>query len=481
MRFNVVLRYMGIVMLLVAVFLFLSAVVAVGYGIDTGFYPLLLSSVMAAALGGFPMIFVEKADSINNKEGYAIVAGGWLAACFVGTFPYLLWGGEFDIPTAWFESVSGFTTTGSTSLSDIEALPRSLLFWRSCTHWLGGLGVVMFVLVILPSVGKTKMTLSNVELSPLARENYNYKSQKIVRILLILYLSMTFSATVLLRTAGMEWFDALNHALSTVATGGFSTRNLGLAYYNNVWIEVIAMIFMVLSAIHFGLIFATFTAGRNNIFRSEVVRFFLATILLGGTVISLNLYTTDFYPTAGSSLRFGLFQAVSVITTTGFATADTSVWPPLAMMILIFMMFQCGCAGSTSGGIKSDRILLALKVLRARILQQQHPNAIIRVRLNNVTQDEKVIGFAMLFIVVYILITAVGTIIISATGMDLESSFSLVAASISNVGPGFGQVGSMANFSGISPFVRLCSTVFMLLGRLEIFGLVQLFLIKWWR
>ncbi|MCD8072576.1 MAG: TrkH family potassium uptake protein [Alistipes sp.] len=481
MRFNVVLRYMGIVMLLIAVFMFLSAMVSLGYGVDTGFYPLLLSSVLAASLGSFPMIFVEKTDTLNIKEGYAIVVGGWLTACLVGTFPYLLWGGQFDIPTAWFESVSGFTTTGSTSLSDIEALPRGLLSWRSCTHWLGGLGVVMFVLVILPSLGRTKMTLSSVELSPLARENYKYKAQKIVQILLVLYAGMTLCEAILLRIAGMDWFDAVNHALSCVATGGFSTRNLSLAHYNSTWIECITMVFMVLSAIHFGLIFATITGQRNNMFRSEVVRFFITTIILGGLLISVSLFTTEIYPTLGESIRYGGFQAVSIITTTGFATADTSVWPPLATILLIYMMFQCGCAGSTSGGIKSDRIWLSLKVLRARILQQQHPNAIIRVKLNNVTQDERVISLAMLFIVIYILIVAAGTIIVSATGMDLTSSFSLVAASMGNIGPGFGEVGSMANFSGISPFVRFMSTIFMLLGRLENFGLIQLILIKWWK
>ncbi|MCC8034760.1 MAG: TrkH family potassium uptake protein [Rikenellaceae bacterium] len=481
MRLNVVLRYMGIVMLLIAVFIFLSAMVSLICGADTGLYPLLLSSVLAAALGSFPMIFVDKTDTLNMKEGYAIVVGGWLTACLVGTFPYLLWGGQFDIPTAWFESVSGFTTTGSTSLSDIEALPNGLLFWRSCTHWLGGLGVIMFVLVILPSLGRTKMTLSSVELSPLARENYKYKTQKIVRILLVLYTGMTVCEAILLRIAGMDWFDAVNHAFSCIATGGFSTRNLNLAYYNNRWIEVITMVFMTLSAIHFGLIFATLTGQRSNMFRSEVVRFFLATIIVGGVLISVNLYITGLYPTLGESIRYGGFQAVSVITTTGFATADTAVWPPLATILLIYMMFQCGCAGSTSGGIKSDRVWLSLKVLRARILQQQHPNAIIRVKLNKVTQDERVISLAMLFIVIYILIVAAGTIIVSATGMDLTSSFSLVAASMGNVGPGFGEVGSMANFSEISPFVRFMSTIFMLLGRLEIFGLIQLFLIKWWK
>lgn len=481
MRHNVILRYIGIVTLLNAVFLLISAAISFFNDMDTGFYPLLLSAFMSAALGGFPLIFVEKSGNINIKESYAIVVGAWIMACFIGTFPYLLWGGDFTFSTAWFESVSGFTTTGATALSHIEALPRGLLFWRSCTHWLGGVGVVMFVLIIMPSLGRTKMTLSNLEMSPLAKDNYKYKSQKIVQILLFLYVGMTALETVLLMFAGMNWFDALNHSFSTIATGGFSTRDLSIAYYNNAWIEVIIMVFMVLSAIHYGLIFATVTGKRNNIFRSEVARFFFATFLIGGILISISIWRAEQYPSFIESLRYGMFQSIATITTTGFAVADTTVWTSFAIMILILMMFQCGCAGSTSGGIKSDRIWLAFKVLRARILQQQHPNAIIPVKLNKVTQDDSVISFAMLFIVIYILIVLLGSIVVSATGLDLMTSFSMVAASMGNVGPGFGEVGPMANYSEISPGLQMFCTLFMLLGRLEIFGLIQLFLIKWWK
>lgn len=481
MRYNVVLRYIGVVMLLNAVFLLISAAISFFNGMDTGFYPLLLSSFMSAALGGFPLIFVERSGSIHIKESYAIVVGAWIVACFIGTFPYLLWGGEFNFSTAWFESVSGFTTTGATALADIEALPKGLLFWRSCTHWLGGVGVVMFVLLILPSLGRTKLTLSNLEMSPLARDNYKYKSQKIVQILLFLYVGMTAMETLLLKVAGMNWFDAVNHAFSNIATGGFSTKNLSIAYYNNVWIEIIIMFFMALSAIHYGLIFATVTGKRNNIFRSEVARFFMATFLIAGIFIAISLWQSEQYPTFTESLRYGMFQSIATITTTGFATSDTTLWTSFSIMILILLMFQCGCAGSTSGGIKSDRIWLTFKALRARILQQQHPNAIIPVKLNKVTQDESVISFAMLFIVIYLLLVIIGSIIVSATGIDLMTSFSMVAASMGNVGPGFGEVGSMSNYSEISPFVQTLCTLFMLLGRLEIFGLIQLFLIKWWK
>ena len=229
MRFNVVLRYMGLVLLLDAVFMLISAGISLLNNFDTGFYPLLLSFILTAVLGAFPLIFVEGGEQINNKEGYAIVVGAWIVSCMVGTFPYLLWGGEFDFVNSWFESVSGYTTTGSTILVDVEALPRGMLFWRSSTHLLGGVGVVMFALVILPALGRTKMTLSSVELSPLAKDNYRYRSQKIVQVLLTVYVGLVVAETILLKVAGMTWFDAVNHAFSTIATGGFRTRNLSIA------------------------------------------------------------------------------------------------------------------------------------------------------------------------------------------------------------------------------------------------------------
>ena len=481
MRLAVVLRYIGIIMLLNAAFMLLSAGISLINNTDSGFYPLMLSFVLTSILGVFPLIFVRKNDRINMKEAYAIVVGAWLTACIVGTFPYLLWGGEFSWPTAWFESVSGFTTTGSTALADVEALPKGLLFWRSSTHWLGGVGVVMFVLVVLPTVGRTKMTLSSVELSPMAKENYRYKTQKVIYILLSVYLGLTVLETICLKIAGMGWFDAINHAFSTVSTGGFSTKNASIAYYNSLAIEIIIMIFMLMSGLHFGLIFATLVGKRNNIFRNEVSRFYFATFLISGLLITFSLWHAGMYGSFFESLRYSLFQTAAIITTTGFATADTTLWTSLAIMLLLYLMFQCACAGSTSGGIKSDRVWLALKAIRLRILRQQHPNAVIRIKMNGVPQDNSVINFAMFFIVIYIMIVCAGTIIVAATGEDLMTSFSLVATSMGNVGPGFGSIGSMDNYSEISSFVKIFSTIFMLLGRLEIFGLLQLFLMKWWR
>ncbi len=481
MRFTVIIRYTGMVLLLNAGFMLLSACISLFNGMDTGLYPLLLSFVVTVALGVFPLIFVRPESDITNKESYVIVVGSWLLACFVGTFPYMLWGGEFNPINAWFESTSGYTTTGSTILHDIEALPNGLLFWRSSTHWLGGVGVVMFAMVILPSLGKIKATLSNMEISTFAKENYHYKTKKILQILLFVYIGLTFLETVLLRVAGMGWFDAVNHAFSTIATGGLSTKNTSIAYYDSVWIEAIVFFFMVASGLHFGLIFATLTGKSTNIFRSEVSRLYLLCMIAGGALISLNLWLTHNYESISSAIRYGYFQLAAAFTTTGFATADSTFWPPFSIMLLVVASIICGCAGSTSGGIKVDRVLLSYKGIAAKLKQQQHPNAIIRVKINNVHYDDKMVSLASMFIVCYLAAVGIGTVVCTLFGCDLMTSFSVAFASMGNVGPGFGQVGSMSNYAELPYGTKIVSSLLMLLGRLEIFGFIQMFLLRSWR
>ena len=361
MRVDVVLRYVGVVMIFIALFMLLSAGISYVSGMDSAFYPLLLSSLLTALLGAFPLIFVERTEQITNKEGFCVVVGSWLVACVVGTFPYLIWGGEFSLVNAWFESVSGFTTTGSTILNDVEALPRGLQFWRFSTTWVGGMGVVMFALLILPSLGRNKLTLSNVELSTLAKDNYRYRTQIIVQILLVVYVGLTVVSTLLLKMAGMNWFDSLCHAMSACATSGFSTKNASVAYFNSPMIDTILIFAMATAGIHFGLIYATVTGKRSNIFRSEVTRWYLGMLFAGGLLIAVSLYAADIYPAFTSAFRHGLFQFVSVVTTTGFATADSNQWTSFAVILLIFGSIVCACAGSTAGGIKTNGLVLAGK------------------------------------------------------------------------------------------------------------------------
>ncbi|MBE6210719.1 MAG: TrkH family potassium uptake protein [Rikenellaceae bacterium] len=468
-------------MLFAALFMAVSAVVSFLNGMDSSFYPLVLSSLITALMGAFPMLFVPRIEQISNKEGFCIVVGSWIMACVVGMFPYLMWGGEFSLVNAWFESVSGFTTTGATILHNVEALPKGLMFWRSCTAWLGGVGVVMFALVVLPSLGKTKMTLSNVELSSLAKDNYRYRTQQIVRILMVVYMGLTIITTLLLKVAGMGWFDALNHAMSACATCGFGTKNLSIAFYDNPYIELVLIGAMILAGIHFGLIYATIVGKPKNIFRSEVTRTYFAVIAVGSLLVAISLYFGHVYPDLLSSLRHASFQFVSLLTTTGYATADTNTWTTLAILLLIFASVVCGCAGSTSGGLKIDRMLLFAKMFKARMRRQQHPNAVIRLKVDGVIQEEELLTTVVTFMVTYLALLFVGAVVNALFGLDMMTAVSSAIACLGNVGPGFGEVGSMANYAELPVVLKLQDAFLMLMGRLEIFGFIQLFFLKWWR
>lgn len=481
MRIHVVIRYIGMMLIFLASFMLASAGVSLINNHDSALYPLMLSSFVTMILGLFPLIFVDSADEIKTKEGYAIVVGSWLVACIVGMFPYLIWGGEFTIINAWFESVSGFTTTGASILNDIEFLPRGLLFWRQSTTWIGGIGVVMFALVILPSLGRNRQLLYNVELSTIAKDNFRYRSREIMRILIFVYLGLTVITTILLKLSGMCWFDAATHAMSACGTSGFSTKNASVAFFDNPTIELVMMGAMTLSGIHFGILYATITGRRNNIFRSEVVRGYIGMMLIATLIIAASLFSENIYPSFIESLRHASFQVVSLTTTSGFATADTNLWTPLAIILLIFCSIICGCAGSTSGGMKVDRLLLALKVIRNRINMQQHPNAVISTKTDGTVQGDNVLSLVMTFIVAYLLLALAGTIVYAMFGCDIITSFTASISCISNVGPGFGEIGSLDNYSEFPIILKFTSTLLMLIGRLEIFGFIQLFFLRSWR
>ncbi|MFR9503250.1 MAG: TrkH family potassium uptake protein [Rikenellaceae bacterium] len=481
MRLYVVLRYMGVVMLFMSLFMLLSAGISFVSAKDTAFYPLLLSSLLTALLGAFPLIFVERQSQISTKEGYCIVVGSWLLTCLVTMFPYLLWGGEFTLVNAWFESVSGLTTTGASILTDVEVLPRGLLFWRMMSTWIGGMGVVLFALIILPTIGRSKMTLSNMELSSIAKENYRYRTQMIVQIILVVYVGLTLLVLVSLKAAGMNWFDALTHAMSTAATSGFGTKNSSIASFDSALIEWIIIFGMVAAGTHFGLIYATITGKRNNIFRSEVMRVYIGVIVVCSLLIGFNLYFDGVYTDPLVALRRAMFQFVSLFTTTGYATADSTLWPPFTITLLIFGSIICACSGSTTGGIKSNRMVIAAKMFYNSMRQQQHPNAVLRVKIDGVIQDREALHMVAIFIILYLTIILFGTLFNTLFGIDVFTSYSIAVACLGNVGPGFGEVGSLDNYAFLPSIVKCMLTLLMLLGRLEIFGLIQLFFLKWWR
>jgi trk system potassium uptake protein TrkH len=469
------------VLLLDALFMLVAAGLSFFDGVTSDTWSLLISAGITCAIGGTPVVAFPREKNVSTKESYCIVVGAWLASCVVGMLPYLLWDAPFNLTAAWYESVSGFTTTGSTVIENIDFMPAGLLFWRSCTSWIGGAGVVMFAMIIMPVLGRSKMLVSNVEMSTLARDDYKYTSGKILRIMLGVYIGLSAACFGALMLAGMGWFDAVNHAMATVATGGFSTHNMSIAWWNSPAVEWVTMVFMAAAGLHFGVIFATLTGRRNNVFRSEVVRYWVACLVAMTLIVAISITANGSYDSFWSALRFSSFQTVATATTTGFVAADTNAWGPLAMVIFMFAGVQCACAGSTSGGLKADRVYLAAKVLRHQIRQQQHPSAIIRIKLNGVTQESSALAFAMLFTVAYVFILGVGTIVFAAWGYDFTTAFSMAAGNLGNVGTGFGEAGGFAGATHMPDGMLWFSTLLMLLGRLEIFGLLQLFLLKWWK
>lgn len=481
MKAAYVIRYIGMVLLLNAFFMLVSAIIGICNGIDTGVAPLLLSFTIIAIIGAFPTVFVPAGKSLTSKEGYIIVLASWIASCLTGMLPYLIWGGEFSLINAWFESTSGYTTTGATILNDVEALPNSLLFWRATTHWIGGIGVVLFALVILPSAGRQKMTLSSVELSKIAKDNFRFNTDKNLKIILTVYLGLTAAQTIALMVAGMGWFNAVTHSFSTIATGGFSTKNASIMAFDSFWIEAIIMFFMLVAGIHFGLIYASFRRRGTSIWKSDVSRYYILSMIIGGIFVAINLYSSGNYDNIGSALRYGLFQTISYGSTTGFASADSSFWPPFSVLLLTVFSIQCAMAGSTSGGIKIDRVLLLFKAIRVRVLKLQHPSAVIRVKLSNVTQDDAAVSGAILLIGFYLLAIVVSTAFLTLFNIDLMTSFSATVTSLGNVGPGFGGVSNLDNMDFFNPIIKFWLSIMMIFGRLELFGLINLFMLRIWR
>ena len=477
MRPHVIIRQIGVAVVINSLFLFVSFLIS-AMNMDPDRFILLYCAFITLIIGIFPFIFVPREEEILPKEAYQIIFYSWLISCLIGMIPYLMWGGEFSFINAWFESVSGYTTTGSTILNDIESLPSGLLFWRSATHWIGGLGIIIFVLAVLPSKGFSNAVIYRIDQSSLSLDNYALRTRNALNVMLYVYVGFTFAETLLLWLSGMSLFDAVTHAFGTIATGGFSTKNLSIAHFDSIGIEIIIIVFMVLSGIHFGLLFNTMTGRKHRIWDSYVVRYYLLALAAGTLIVAINLHG-DQYDTWGESFRYASFQVVSLGTTTGFANADSAIWPGLSILVLLFFTIQCAGAGSTSGGMKVDRVVIFWKQLRRHMIRLQHPNAVIPVKLGRNTLDEDMIDQVLTFIIVYLLIMLVSTFLLAMMDVDLLTAFSGSAATLGNVGPGFNDVSSLGNFKNLPGLGKFVLTINMLLGRLEIFSIFYLINILW--
>lgn len=474
MRKEAIIKYVGYVLLFNAVFLYVSALISFVLD-ETSFVPLFYSGLVCTILGLFPLIFTEKIEEVRFSEGLAISVTGWFITCVVGMIPYVMWGGEFTFVNAFFESVSGYTTTGATILKEIESLPKGILFWRSSTHWIGGMGVILFVLLILPQAKGLRSSLYKTEVSNLSRMNFKTKARQIARVIGIVYISLTLLETIILWSLGMTFFDAICHSMSTIATGGFSTKNTSMTFYNNIWMEFTIVVFMVLSSLHFGMLYVTIMGRKPNLFHSKSVRSYFLLIIIGIFAVAFKLYHDSTY-SLFDSFRHSLFQVTSLVSTTGFATVDTSVWPVFTVIILIYFTLQGSMVGSTAGGFKFDRIYLFFQILKKQLRLIQHPQGIFASKMDDEIVEKEIELQTLNFLVVYILTFFVVTVILTFMDIDGLTAFSASIASIANVGPGFGDVGSLDNYAALPAAAKYVLSFEMLLGRLEIMNILALFL-----
>lgn len=473
-RSKVVVKYLGYILLFNSLFLLISATISF-FNHETSFIPLIVSTVICTVAGILPRLFIGKTGEIRFHEGLAISVLGWFITCIAGTLPYILWGGEFNLVNAIFESVSGYTTTGASILSDVEALPQGLLFWRSSTSFIGGVGIILFVLLVLPEKRGAMSSFYRAEVSDLSKMSFTMRSRHITRIIVTVYFILIISQIILLKMAGMTLFDAVCHSFTTVATSGFSTKNMSIAAFDSVWIESITTFFMLISSMHFGLIYGTMTGKKYNLFRSQPARMYLVVIFIGIMLITLQLTNEHFYG-FWESFRKAVFQVVSLVSTTGYATVNTANWPTFSIILLLYFSIQCGMVGSTAGGIKFDRVYLFFASAKKQLKLILHPEGMYVVRMNKQVVDQKLELQIMVFMIVYLLTLTVTALLLAAMGVDGMTAFSASVATLGNVGPGFGTVNSIGNFGHLPEAAKYILSVNMLLGRLEIMNALALFM-----
>ena len=474
MNFKSISRNVGYALLVSALFMLLSVGVSLLNGRDSAFVPLIISFLITFIVGIFPFFFVTRTTPITLKDGYMIIVLSWLLSFIFGMLPYALWGGPFTLANAWFESVSGYTTTGATILADIEALPHSLLFWRSSTHFIGGLGVVVFLLLIIPNASPIKMRLTNMELSPLSRSGYAVRANRTVYVFAYVYLGIFVLAFVSYLLAGMSPFDAICHAFSVSATGGFSTRNLSIGAFDSRVIELLTMVFMLLSSLHFGLIFMSVIHRTIKPMGNPVIKFYLGTLALMSVICGITLWVSGTVDTLGRGLWVGSFQALCTSSTTGFAIADNAHWPMFCNVLLLSLSVMCGCAGSTTGGVKADRILVLFKTIGCQISRTLHPSSMYEVHLGDRVLREDEVAPHILYIAVFSLLTGLSVLLNLAIGMNAQDSFSSSIASLSNLGPAIGHLGTMGNYDVIPAASKFLLTLDMFMGRVEIYPVLAI-------
>lgn len=482
MRFNyqVITNIIGLLLMLNGVFMLLCIPISL-YFREGGLIPISISGTITILVGGTLWLSTRNFSNkeLKKRDGYLIVTLGWLSMSCFGALPYIFSGAIPNFTDAFFETISGYTTTGATILTDIEGVHRGILFWRSLTQWIGGMGIIVLAVAILPILGIGGMQLFVAEAPGISPDKLQPRIKETAKRLWLIYFSLTAVETILLWAGGMTFFDAINHGLTTMATGGFSTKNASAAHFAP-HLQYTMAFFMFLAGTNFTMTYFGIHGQFLKVWKNEEFRFYL------GTCVLLTLITaTSIYFTADSdiekSFRDGLFQVISIITTTGYVSADYTQWSSFITILFFVMMFIGASAGSTAGGVKIVRHVILLKNSILELKRQLHPSAIIPVRFNKVAVPKDITFNILAFIMIYISIFALGSVIMSSMGVDLDTALGSVATSLGNIGPGLGTVGPSQNFAHIPMFGKWFLAFLMLLGRLELFTVLILFTPYFWR
>lgn len=474
-----VLKNLGILLVCEALAMLPSVAVALIYG-ETNVWAFIYTIALLLIIGIALSFIKPKNRGIYVKDGFAIVAIGWILVSFFGALPFYFSGAIPSLVDSFFESCSGFSTTGASILQQIEGLPQAILFWRSFTHWIGGMGVLILAIAILPSVGTGSVQIMKAESPGPNPGKLVPKVKQTAKILYGIYIIITVVEIILLKIAGMPLFDSFIHTFGTVGTGGFSNMNLSVGAYNNVYIDVIITIFMFICGANFALHYQVLKGNFKGMFKDGEFKLYSFIVILSTVLISLNIHGS-MYSGIGQAIRHSAFQVVTIITTTGYATADFNLWPVFSKTILFFLMFIGGCAGSTTGGIKNIRFLILFKAIKRDLLKIIHPKAIYSVRVDGKTINDQTLSEVLGFFFMYIMVFCGAILIISIEGKDLVTTITSVATTIGNVGPGLGIVGPRGNFSSFTDLSKMVFSFCMIVGRLEIYPILLLIFPSFWR
>lgn len=452
----------------------LPALVALIYGENTVAGKILIIAVLCICLGSVFSRKRPKRSDIFVKDGLMIVGLAWVMFSLLGALPFYFTGAIPRFVDAFFETVSGFTTTGSTILTDIESLPYGIHFWRAFTHWVGGMGVLVFVMAVIPLAGSKSLNIMKAEVPGPTMDKIVPKTRQTAKILYLIYVVMTVAEVVLLVLGGMPLFDAFIHTFSTAGTGGFSNKADSVSFYDSAYIDGVITVFMALFGVNFNLFYLLLLGKFARVFKSEELRTYIGIIAVATLLITINIY--PMYGSFLTSFRYSSFQVTTIITTTGMMTTDFNLWPSFSKGILLMLMFVGACAGSTGGGLKVSRVLLLGKYIKSEIRKIVHPRSIVSVKVDGKVMDDTVIRSVTAYIMIYMSILVVSYLMISLNELDLETTLTSVITCINNVGPGFGEIiGPTQNFSTLSDFSKLVLTLDMLIGRLEIYPILFIF------